>query len=35
MPRAKRPSRDKHAIPAGEAEANLNDYVEDSKGLLK
>jgi hypothetical protein len=24
----KRPARDKHAIPPGEAEANLNDYVE-------
>ena len=28
MPRAKRPTGDKHAIPEGEAEANLNGYVE-------
>jgi hypothetical protein len=28
MPR-KRPTGDKHAIPEGEAEANLNDYVEE------
>lgn len=25
----KRPSRDKHAIPKGEVEVNLNDYVEE------
>jgi hypothetical protein len=26
-----KPARDKHAIPQGEAEANLNDYTEEAK----
>jgi hypothetical protein len=29
MPRAKLPTGDKHAIPKAEAQANLNDYVEE------
>lgn len=30
LPRAKRPTGDRHAIPEGEAEANLGDYVEET-----
>lgn len=34
MPRAKRPTGDKHAIPPGEAEANLSDYLEEGAKLV-